>query len=155
MCVCLIHSCIPCTHSGWTQDRNSINISWKKKENGTVEQRKGQRTKDARGLSSTWWQIKLLYSLEKYLHHLPSLKEGSTPSLLKWVSYFTIMVNKPVGLWEHLPSIQALALRVLSGLFLPAQHQVTYLFTCNCLQTMHILAFNFWSPLWVWLCLPG
>lgn len=113
-CVCLIHSCIPCTHSGWTQDRNSINISWKKKENGTVEQRKGQRTKDATGLSSTWWQMKLLYSLEKYLHHLPSLEEGSTPSLPKWVSYFTIMVNKPVGLWEYLPSIQALALRVLS-----------------------------------------
>ena len=79
-----------------------------------MEQRKGQRTKDARGLSSTWWQMKLLYSLEKYLHHLPPLEEGSTPSLLKCVSYFTIMVNKPVGLWEHPPSIQALALRVLS-----------------------------------------
>lgn len=38
---------------------------------------------------------------------------------------FHYVINKPVGLWEHLPSIQALALRVLSGLFLPAQHQVT------------------------------
>ena len=79
-----------------------------------MEQRKGQRTKDARGLSSTWWQMNLLYSLEKYLHHSPPLEEGSTASLLKWGSCFTRVVSKPVGLWERPLSIQALALRVLS-----------------------------------------
>ena len=77
-----------------------------------MEQRKRQRTKEARGLSSTWWQMKLLFSLKKYLYHLPSLEEGATPSLLKWASYFTIKANKPAGLWEHPPSLQAL--RVLS-----------------------------------------